>query len=1321
MWSEFTLAPGGSAGSGTAAVSRIPNSMEVWWIGADGSVQDSYWYDGGSWQQFALAPAGSAARGGGIAGVSRIPNSMEVWWIAPNGSVQGAYWYEGATWQRYELAPAGSAAPGGGGIAAVSRIPNSMEVWWVGADGSIQDAYWYEGSSWQRFTLAPAGSAAAASQIAAVSRVSNSMEVWWVGADGSVQDAYWYEGGNWQRFPLAPAGSAAVGAGITAVSRIPTSMEVWWIGADGSVQDAYWYDGGSWQRFALAPTGSTSTTGGVTAVSRIPNSMEVWWIGADGSVQDSYWYDSGNWQHFQLAAPGTAAVGGRLAAVSRIPNSMEVWFDGGDGSLQDAYYYGIPWQEFTLAPHGSAQGGIAAVSRVPNSIEVWWVGQDGSVQDSYWYEGSTWQQFALAPAGSAAAGGAIAAVSRIPTSMEVWWIGADGSVQGAYWYQGANWQRYELAPAGSASTTGGIAAVSRIPGSMEVWWVGADGSIQDAYWYDGGTWQRFTLAPAGSAALTSRIAAVSRVPNSMELWWIGADGSVQDNYWYDGGTWQQFALAPAGSASATGGIAAVSRIPTSMEVWWVGADGSVQDAYWYDGGTWQRFALAPAGSAAPTSRIAARSRIQSSMEVWWVGADGSVQDAYWYDGGTWHQFTLAPAGSASITGGVAALSRIPASLEVWWNGIDGSLQDAYWYDHAVTLDRIEVTQAIQDLNQGVPLVAGKKTVVRVYLSHALPPGATVWGTLSAQRAGGRPLTIRTSASVPLDPGRAGNFQAVRANAAFSLNFVLPPGLTQAGQLTVNLATLTDAVTAAAIGGNYQAPLTVNFEAGHPLRVRVLSVGYSQQVNPAPAPPTTFLPTDVDLNHLRSWLGRAYPVSDVIWSTGTITSNKAAPFGSGDVNAQVAAIRGQDMASGGDHRTHYYGMVSDGGFFMRGSASGIPSNPDPTTVASGPTGPNTWGWDNDGSYGDWYGGHELGHTFGRKHPGFCGESHDDPAYPYTAGQLASNDTSYCGFDVGDAGIGIAMAAYPGQQWHDVMTYCSTQWLSDYTYRGIRDRIAAEDALAPGAVPAGPAVPVAQPLRPALALRPIEIPLKPVPVPAGPVPPFAPSAGGRPDGRVPDSGLPDGRISDIAAAHTNGNMGGTTANLIHVVATVNLTKNTGTIEYVQPLPSGVQSPTGAGDAAVTVESVDGRQLGSFAVGVKLSSELDPGEDRTGLVDAILPVDPETKAVKLVIAGQTVDTWRAAATPPALKAAGSPVVEGSGVSMTWETHGTPEPEHTYSVQASTDGGKTWHTLAIGLATPSVNIDRSQFQQGQTVQLRVIATDGFTRSEVTSETFTA
>jgi hypothetical protein len=155
------------------------------------------------WNKFAIAPPGSASSTGGIAAVSRVPNSMELWSVGQKGSIRGAFWYEGGdNWQRYQLAPAGSASPKGG-IAAVSRVPNSMELWYIGQDGSVQGAFWYQDAEWQHYQLAPPGTAALNTDIAAISRVPNSMEVWFVGQNGSVRDYNWYECGNWQNFQLA--------------------------------------------------------------------------------------------------------------------------------------------------------------------------------------------------------------------------------------------------------------------------------------------------------------------------------------------------------------------------------------------------------------------------------------------------------------------------------------------------------------------------------------------------------------------------------------------------------------------------------------------------------------------------------------------------------------------------------------------------------------------------------------------------------------------------------------------------------------------------------------------------------------------------------------------------------------------------------------------------------------------------------------------------------------------------------------------------------------------------------------------------------------
>src|SRR5262245_7452234 len=121
-----------SVSGGTAAsVSRTPHDMQVWWIPWNGSVQSARWYDRGNgtakWEIFELAPPGQAAAGGAISAVSRSPELLEIWWIGADRSVQGAWCRltaraicnDKSQWRQYALAPPGNASQDGS-IAAVS-------------------------------------------------------------------------------------------------------------------------------------------------------------------------------------------------------------------------------------------------------------------------------------------------------------------------------------------------------------------------------------------------------------------------------------------------------------------------------------------------------------------------------------------------------------------------------------------------------------------------------------------------------------------------------------------------------------------------------------------------------------------------------------------------------------------------------------------------------------------------------------------------------------------------------------------------------------------------------------------------------------------------------------------------------------------------------------------------------------------------------------------------------------------------------------------------------------------------------------------------
>jgi hypothetical protein len=615
----------------------------------------------------------------------------------------------------------------------------------------------------------------------------------------------------------------------------------------------------------------------------------------------------------------------------------------------------------------------------------------------------------------------------------------------------------------------------------------------------------------------------------------------------------------------------------------------------------------------------------------------------------------------------------------------------------VTSDGVEVTQAIQNMAHDVPLVADKRTIVRVYLSTTATASMLVQGLLKLRRLApsGPWQFVRSLGPAHVDPAENGQLRVKRENESKSLNFLVPPELCAAGRVEVGLAMVWQTPAVTFLVPPLNAKRSITFAATPPLRVRILGVRYKSG-NPA----QSFEPSALDYTLIRSWLGRAYPVARTDWSQAVVNGPQAWPFDASAINAFVRGIRMGDVAGGTDARTHYFGLVSDanGANFMRGLASGIPGTADPSTVASGPTGSDTWGWDVDGSYGDWYTGHELGHTFGRFHAEFCGASGGAP-YPFVNGQLSNADGAFVGFDTGDPAHGLPIKALPGTIWHDVMTYCSSQWISSFTYTGIRDRLVLEDALPAGAMPV---------------------------------------AAGR-------SRRTRGR--KLSATPTT-----------HVVGTLNLTRGTGSLRHVTAyatLPSGGEllpaskaataaRRSSSGPAAITLRLFAGGRKApqEFAATFIPDACTNPGDDVTGTVDALIPAPPDAARLELVLNGHVVDTYEAGTMPRAVRdirsisaptrarrrGVAAPADQGEADAViTWQETGVPKADtrarsaetrgRTYVVQVSADDGQTWQTAGFGLSEPQTSIDRRLFGSADTIKVRVIASDGF-RSVTTEKT---
>ncbi|MGH8904087.1 MAG: hypothetical protein ACRDYA_21005 [Egibacteraceae bacterium] len=609
---------------------------------------------------------------------------------------------------------------------------------------------------------------------------------------------------------------------------------------------------------------------------------------------------------------------------------------------------------------------------------------------------------------------------------------------------------------------------------------------------------------------------------------------------------------------------------------------------------------------------------------------------------------------------------------------------------AVHLDGIEVTQAVQDLAHSVPLIAGKATVVRVYLS--LDAGGdravTVGGELELHRGGERPARyLPAMATIQLDPSTSPTLAQRRGDAAGSLNFRLAEADVAAGPLTLRVGRITDAMAGRRLvlveRPGVQTTVTVGFIESPPLRLRVIGMRYTGRDGQHRSPRA------LDFALLLSWLGRAFPVASVEATQIVTDLPHMPPFTCGQVNALLAGTRNLDVATGTDPRTHYLALVYDAEAtnFMQGCSSGMPAAADPTVVASSPAGVprDGFGWDADGSYADWYGAHELAHTFGRLHPGFGGgQRRDDDRFPFPNGQISDGDT-YVGFDVGDPSLSLPARALPGERWHDVMTYCEDQWISPHTYAGLRDRLIEEDTMA--MPPAGPADP---------------------PGGAASVGPPNPSTAGAPMRRQRRGPTPQPPLEAPRPGEP----------LLNMIGRVNLTDDTAEILMLNPLPSALWRPPGEPSARhVTVRLIGaGDTPVDHAVPVRLDSCAGEGDNPlTGLVDVVVSVPADLTAVELRWEGETRARHeipdvaprqahlKLEPAPPALEAAGA-FAPGHRRIVSWEEH---DETTRYHVQVSDDDGATWQTIAVNWDTPSVEIDYNQFRSSQ-LRVRVYATNG-------------
>lgn len=588
---------------------------------------------------------------------------------------------------------------------------------------------------------------------------------------------------------------------------------------------------------------------------------------------------------------------------------------------------------------------------------------------------------------------------------------------------------------------------------------------------------------------------------------------------------------------------------------------------------------------------------------------------------------------------------------------------------------MEVTQAMQIYGSGaldntVPLVAYKRTVVRVYV-QSREDAAGPWNDVTARlevTGSSRPrvhlpATIDPRAAIVVSPSGSS-----RARLADSFNFLLDLDETAPGERTFTVRISSIGRRAESNPSNNSATLTLRF---HPMpALTMYGVPYGNDGSLAASPRATPPPFSDFEGHRRFTLN-VFPVADFLIapyyaSTPFYFANHEAAKSWADRLLARPSMRG----------TRLYLLQPEGSCGCGEAAPGGRMN-----------GHN----ERDGLSIGQVMAQEAAHSFGG--PGTIlwqhaanehGAPDPIPGFPYahdTIGPQVGMNTHGGAPGFAEPGTSLLRTVPGTSHVHDILSYGGPPlWSSPFTYCALLQVISRGSVVCPaGANMAG--------------------------LTSGRL--SAPARAGDALSAEPDRAT----LADFASGARQSD-----TRLIYVAGRIHADGSADFEPFETWLgPASSARWTSGATYTLVFQDASRKELASFAFEI---TSTHPHADEPARFDLLVPFDEATDRIALMLGDKVLVERSRSEHPPEIEWVEAPEAGvWTGLSrIAWQGSDVDGDDLTYAIEYSADSGRTWLPLTVGLAGSSLDVDFDVLPSSQTSLLRVLASDGVNTTEMRS-----